>query len=80
MRIYCLVGLPSSRFGPFNGKLCGLQCSMRSISKHASSVSYSLSGIGHPPHRNGCVSGAYLDLVSWSFLCTFLRLCCVLCL
>jgi len=25
------------------------------MSKHASSVSCSLSKIGHPPHRNGCV-------------------------
>ena len=23
--------------------------------KHASSASYSFSGIGHPPHRSGCV-------------------------
>jgi hypothetical protein len=34
------------------------------MSKHASSVSYSLSGISHPPHMSGCVSGADLDLVS----------------
>jgi hypothetical protein len=36
------------------------------MSKHASSVSYNLSGIGHPPHRSGCVSEAVFDLVSWS--------------
>ena len=28
------------------------------MSKHASSASYSLSGIDHPTHRSGCVSGA----------------------
>ena len=50
------------------------------MSKHASSVSYSLSGIDHPHHRSGCASGADFDLVSCSSLCTFLRLCCVLCL
>ena len=48
------------------------------MSKHASTVSYSLSGIDHPPHRSGCVFGADLDFVSWSSLCTFLSLCCVL--
>ena len=53
---------------------------MVSISKHIFRVSCSSSGIGHPPHRSGCVSGADFDLVSWSSLWTFLRLCCVLCL
>jgi hypothetical protein len=52
---------------------------MRSISKHVFRVSYNSSGIGHPPHRSGCVLGAVFDLVSWSSLWTFLRLCCVLC-
>jgi hypothetical protein len=44
------------------------------MSKHASSVSYSLSGIGPPPHISGCVSATALDLVSKNSLCTFLRL------
>jgi len=38
------------------------------MSKHASIVSYSLSGIGHPLHRSGCVSETVFDLVSWSSL------------
>ena len=50
------------------------------MSKHALSVSYSLSGIGHPPHRSSYVSEAVFALVSWSSLWIFLRLCCVLCL
>ena len=49
------------------------------MSKHVSSVSNSSSGIGHHPRRSGCVSGADFDLVSWSTLLIFLRLCCVLC-
>ena len=36
------------------------------MSKHASSVSYSLSGIGHPPHKSGCVFGADLDELKFS--------------
>ena len=75
------MGLPSSMSGPLEVcRLYGLQWSMRSMSKQASTVSYSLSGTGHPPHRSGRVSVADFDLVSWSSLWIFLRLCCVLCL
>ena len=50
------------------------------MSKHASSASYNLFGIGHPPQRSGCVSGASSALLSWSSLWIFLRLCWLLCL
>ncbi len=43
--------------------------------KHASSASYSLSEIGHPPQRSGCVSGAVFALLSLGSLWIFLRLC-----
>jgi hypothetical protein len=46
---------------------------MRSMLKRASSASYSLSGIGHPSHRRGCVSELVFDLLSWSSLQIFLR-------
>jgi len=48
------------------------------MSKHASSASYNLSEIGHSLHRSDCIFGAFFDLLTWTSLWIFLRLCCLL--
>ena len=50
------------------------------MTKHASSASYSLSGISHPPQRSGCVFGVVFALLSWSSLWIFFSLCWLSCL
>ena len=63
-----------------SGILYGLQCRTRSMCKHSSRVSYSLSSIGHPPHKRGCMSSLVFDLQSRSSLRIFLLMYCLLCL
>ena len=48
--------------------------------KESCSVSYILPGIGHPPHRSGCVSMMFFDLLSRSFRMIFFGWCCLSCL
>ncbi len=59
-------------------RLYGLQCRMRYMWKHSSKVSYSLTGIGHPPHTRGCVTSLFCALHSRSSLGIFFVWCCLL--
>ena len=48
--------------------------------KQSCSVSYSLSGMGHPPQRSGCVSVMFFALMSRSSRSIFFGWCCFSCL
>ncbi len=61
-----------------SGRLYGLQCSSRSMWKHSSKVSYSMSGIGHLPHKRGCVSSLFCALHSRRSLSIFFVWCSLL--
>jgi hypothetical protein len=55
-----------------------LQCRILSIWKQSWSVSYSWSGMAHPPQRRGWVSMVFFALLSCSSSWIFLRWCCLL--
>ena len=60
-----------------SGRLYGLHCRIVYLRKQSWSVSNSLSGMGHPPHRSGCESMMLFALQSCSSLRIFVGWCCL---